>query len=484
MTTIKEQFVQAGQKHLFQAWDALSTVQQASFEEQLSAIANPQAIIATVQEAIKFSQEGAKSDASDDNRFDQLPASSFKSLIDSSAEQKAIWFDLGLQAISRGEVGVLLMAGGQGTRLGSSKPKGCFNIELPSGKSLFQIQAEKLLKVTQLANEKFGTTASIPWYIMTSGPTRADSEQFFQEHQYFGIDPKLVTFFNQGTLPCFNTAGDKILPLSASSINESPDGNGGLYKGIYDHKLLEDFAARNLKHLHMYSVDNVLVKIADPMFIGFSIASEVEIATKAVRKRDATESVGLIVVDKSTNSPKVIEYSEISAELAGQRDPSDPALLKLRAANIVNHYYSVALLTAKIPEWISSQKYLPYHIASKKIPTYNFATGEVEKFSSPNGIKLEQFIFDVFPSIDISKFGCLEVAREEEFSPLKNGLDAKSDNAHTSRDDYLKLGSSWVKAAGAQLAAGALVEVSSLTSYGGEGLDALKGKKLDHLQQL
>ena len=425
-----------------------------------------------VQKAIEFSKTATKG-----RSFKPLPETSSYSMIDSSIETKSKWQEIGLEAISKGEVGVILMAGGQGTRLGSSKPKGCYNIGLPSNKSLFQIQAEKLKKIEQLANSKYGTDAKINWYIMTSKPTRNDTEQFFIDNKYFGLDSNQVTFFNQGTLPCFDKNGEKILLESQDKLAESPDGNGGLYKAIYTNNLLQDFFKKGIKHIHMYCVDNVLVRVADPTFIGFSIDKKFQLSTKVVRKRDASESVGLIVLDDDLQRPAVIEYSEIDSKLSEQTD--DNGLLSFRAANIVNHYYSVELLQNSIENWIDNQEFLPFHIAYKKIPSLN-SEGVFHKPTEPNGIKLEQFIFDVFKSIELSKFGCLEVERSEEFSPLKNGSGAKNDTPETSVENYLKLGTKWVKAQGGEVEG--KVEVNSLTSYAGEGLEFVRGESFKDLQ--
>lgn len=443
-----------------------------SFREETSALEAKLSPI--VKQAIEFSKTSTEG-----RTFKPLPATSSFSLIDAEASTKSQWNETGLKAISKGEVGVILMAGGQGTRLGSSSPKGCYNIGLPSQKSLFQIQAEKLSKVQELANKKYNTSAKIQWYIMTSKPTRVATENFFEDNKFFGLDKSQITFFNQGTLPCFDKNGEKILLESESSIAESPDGNGGLYKAIYTNGLLNDFKSKGIKHIHMYCVDNVLVRVADPVFLGFSISNNFDLATKVVRKRDATESVGLIVLDADNNKPAVIEYSEISKELMEQVDES--GLLSFRAANIVNHYYSVELLNERITHWIDNQEFLPFHIAYKKIPSLN-DQGVFHKPTEPNGIKLEQFIFDVFKDIPLNKFGCLEVERSEEFSPLKNASGAKNDTPETSVQNYLNLGTKWVKAQDALLSDDAKVEVSSLTSYAGEGLEFVKGKTLENLQ--
>ena len=220
---------------------------------------------------------------------------------------------------------------------------------------------------------------------------------------------------------------------------------------------------RGIKHAHAYCVDNCLVKVADPIFIGFSASKDVDIATKVVRKRNATEPVGLIL--QKNGKPDVVEYSEIDKSLAEQKDPKHPDVLKFRAANIVNHYYSFRFLES-IEDWAHK---LPHHVARKKIPSVNTETGETIKPEKPNGVKLEQFVFDVFPLLSLEKFASLEVDRAEEFSPLKNGKGTGEDDPDTSRKDILNQGSRWVKAAGAVVVSegdgGAEVEVSPLISY-------------------
>lgn len=219
---------------------------------------------------------------------------------------------------------------------------------------------------------------------------------------------------------------------------------------------------RGIQHIHAYCVDNCLVKVADPVFIGFAASKDVDIATKVVRKRNAAEKVGLIML--KNGKPGVVEYSEIDKETAEAKDPKQPDVLKFRAANIVNHYYSFRFLES-IEIW--SHK-LPHHVARKKIPCIDPATGDAVKPEKPNGIKLEQFVFDVFPMTPLEKFASIEVRREDEFSPLKNARGTGEDDADTSRRDIMKQGQRWVEKAGGVVitesdAFG--VEVSPLISY-------------------
>lgn len=219
---------------------------------------------------------------------------------------------------------------------------------------------------------------------------------------------------------------------------------------------------RGIQHIHAYCVDNCLVKVADPTFIGFSASKSVSIATKVVRKRNAKESVGLIL--QKNGKPDVVEYSEIDASDAESKDPKNSELLKFRAANIVNHYYSFAFLES-IPEWA---KKLPHHVARKKIPFVDTQSGETVKPEKPNGIKLEQFVFDCFPFLTLEKFACMEVRREDEFSPLKNASGTGEDDPETSRKDIMTQGKRFVQGAGATVVSEeqeAGIEVSPLISY-------------------
>lgn len=221
---------------------------------------------------------------------------------------------------------------------------------------------------------------------------------------------------------------------------------------------------RGIQHIHAYCVDNCLVKVADPVFIGFAAAKDVDIATKVVRKRNANESVGLIL--QKNGKADVVEYSEIDNATAEAKDSNKLDLLKFRAANIVNHYYSFRFLET-IEDWVHK---LPHHVARKKIPYIDIEKGETVKPDKPNGIKLEQFVFDVFPLTSLEKFACMEVKREDEFSPLKNAKGTGEDDPDTSRQDILNQGRRWVENVGGIVESETVieetgVEVSPLVSY-------------------
>ncbi|KAL8681339.1 MAG: hypothetical protein Q9186_002548 [Xanthomendoza sp. 1 TL-2023] len=470
---LKDKYAEAGQDHVFAFYEGLSAAEKAGLVERLKSF-DPKYINEITDEALHPSQ---RSDESPETTLEPLPEAATASILDSNDEDIQSWYTSGLEYVSKGQVAVVLMAGGQGTRLGSSDPKGCFDIGLPSQKSLFQIQAERIWKVQQLAEKQSGKKdILIPWYVMTSGPTRRATEQYFEKHNYFGLQKDSVYIFEQGVLPCISNEG-KILLENKAKVAVAPDGNGGIYQALLTSNVRTDMRKRGIQHIHAYCVDNCLVKVADPVFIGFAASKDVDIATKVVRKRNAKESVGLIL--QKNGKPDVVEYSEIDDTTAEARDSKQPDLLKFRAANIVNHYYSFRFLES-IEDWAHK---LPHHVARKKIPHVDIEKGETVKPDKPNGIKLEQFVFDVFPLLSLEKFACMEVKREDEFSPLKNAKGTGEDDPDTSKQDILNQGRRWVQNIGGIVesegsAEETGVEISPLVSYGGEGLEFLSTRTI------
>lgn len=466
---LREKYVEAKQDHVFTFYDSLGGAERGLLYESLSRF-DPQHINEITEKALNAPPP------SKDVTLEPLPEASTASVLQSDQDRLLVWNARGLELISKNQVAVVLMAGGQGTRLGSSAPKGCYNIDLPSQKSLFQIQAERIFRLQELAKKVHDVkSAVIPWYVMTSGPTRQPTAKFFEENSYFGLEKGNVIIFEQGVLPCVSNDG-KILLDSKYQVSVAPDGNGGIYKALVTSPAMTDMRKRGIQHVHAYCVDNCLVRVADPVFVGFAASKDADIATKVVRKRSANEPVGLIVL--KDGRPDVVEYSEIDKDTAEAKDGTHADLLKFRAANIVNHYYSYRFLES-IPRWAHL---LPHHIARKKIPHVDLGTGEKVKPEKPNGIKLEQFVFDVFPRLELDRFACLEVRREDEFSPLKNAKGTGEDDPDTSRADILQQGRRFVEAAGATVESETAdktgVEVSPLISYAGEDLEFLQGRTI------
>ncbi len=286
----------------------------------------------------------------------------------------------------------------------------------------------------------------------------------------------MLTRFS-GVLPCLSTDG-KILLESIGKVAVAPDGNGGLYAALRTSlkkqtnnidapSIIADLRTRNILNVHAYCVDNCLVKVADPVFVGYCISKQAECGAKVVPKAYPTESVG--VVARKDGKYSVVEYSEITSEQAEKVDAKTGALA-FRAANIANHFYTTTFLE-RTREMENS---MAFHIARKKIPSVAIDTGAQGK---TDGMKLEMFVFDVFPFTE--QFAVLEVAREEEFSPLKNAPGTKADNPETSRRDLLAQQKRFLEKAGASLKEGVEVELSPLLSYSGEGLESAKGKTLE-----
>ncbi|KAJ3399898.1 hypothetical protein CcCBS67573_g07405 [Chytriomyces confervae] len=460
--SLRALYSQAGQGHVFQYFDTLDTPAKEALLSQLREM--------DVDRCNRIFSKATTASPHDKDAIDPLPSDSFDSTIENPALVPE-WRKLGLELIAKGKVAVILLAGGQGTRLGSSAPKGCYDIGLPSHKSLFQLQAERILAIQKIAiaanPDLPAQKAIVPWYVMTSEPTRKATEAFFVEHKYFGLKEENVIFFNQGVLPAFGMDG-KFLLEDKGVISTAPDGNGGIYKALRREGVLKDLEARGIPFVHAYCVDNCLVKVADPVFIGYCVSKNAPCGAKVVPKQRANEPVGVVCL--RDHKFAVVEYSEIPAELSAKLN-ADGKTLTYNAANIANHFYTTEFLHS-IEEM---EKTMEFHVAKKKIKHINLETNELVTPTANNGIKLELFIFDVFPFCE--KLAVLESARKEEFSPLKNAPGSKDgDSPDTSRVDVLSQHKRFLEAVGAVVVGD--VELSPLVSYEGEGLESLKGSEL------
>ncbi|KAF1876294.1 hypothetical protein Lal_00029641 [Lupinus albus] len=369
-----------------------------------------------------------------------------------SAEERERWWKMGLKAISDGKLAVLLLSGGQGTRLGSSDPKGCFNIGLPSGKSLFQLQAERILCVQRLAahaSNENSALVQIHWYIMTSPFTDDATRKFFESHKYFGLEVEQVTFFQQGTIPCVSKDGRYIME-TPYTVAKAPDGNGGVYSALKSTKLLDDMASKGIKYIDCYGVDNALVRVADPAFLGYFIDKGVAAAAKVVRKAYPQEKVGVFVRRGKGGPLTVVEYSELDPSLASAVNQAT-GRLRFCWSNVCLHMFTLDFLN-QVANGL--EKDSVYHLAEKKIPSIH---------GYEMGLKLEQFIFDAFPYAPTTAL--FEVLREEEFAPVKNANGSNYDTPDSAKLLVLRLHTRWVVAAG--------VEVSPLCSYAGENLEPI-----------
>eukprot|EP00062_Callorhinchus_milii_P017154 gi/632969300/ref/XP_007901013.1/ PREDICTED: UDP-N-acetylhexosamine pyrophosphorylase-like protein 1 [Callorhinchus milii] len=476
---LKQRLEAAGQAHVLRFWPELAAGERSSLAAELRPW-EPRELRAHC-EAAKRALTPARPPA---RPMEPVPQQLMGSAVRGHPEVLSRWEQRGFQLISENKVAVILLAGGQGTRLAVPYPKGMYNVGLPSGKTLYQIQAERIRKVQELAEVKHGNKCTVPWYIMTSEFTLEPTQRFFAEHDHFNLDKSDIIMFEQRMIPAVGFDG-KIILEQKGKVAMAPDGNGGLYRALADSMILEDMDRRGIRYLHVYCVDNILVKMADPIFIGFCAEKGADCGAKVVGKTDPSEPVG--VVCRVDGIYQVVEYSEVSQEVAEMRD--EDGCLTYNAGNICNHFFTLDFLKSIAEEF--EPKLVP-HMAIKKIPFVD-EQGNRVKPEKGNGIKMEKFVFDVFQFA--KNFVVFEVSREEEFSPLKNAAGAGvKDSPVTARRALLWQHQRWALRAGGHFPNHQIprsdwseeseepplvCEISPLVSYAGEGLEVyLKDREL------
>ena len=321
---------------------------------------------------------------------------------------------LGIEAIKYNKFACVTMAGGQGTRLGHSGPKGTYIFDKDLNKSIFEVLCETFKD----AWRKYDTI--IPWYIMTSRENNDATVEFFREHNYFGYPEDAIHFFKQGELPMVALDG-KILLETDGTVKKAANGHGGTLKSLETNHILDDMKEAGIEWVFINGVDNVLVKPIDPLLIGMSIYNKVLGAVKSIEKTDPKEKVGVFC--RKNKKVGVVEYTEIDDKMANLRD--DYGSLVYGDANAIFHLYNIKGLE-KV-----SELSLPYHTAVKKAK-YIDANGKLVEGTKPNAYKFEMFIFDSYEMFD--DVVVLRVKREEEFAPIKNA--EGQDSPETARKLY------------------------------------------------
>lgn len=327
----------------------------------------------------------------------------------------------GLQAIKQSKAGAVLLAGGQGTRLGCSGPKGNYNIGVTREVYIYELLFDNILEVVHKA------ATWIPLYIMTSDKTHEETTKFLKEHQYFGYNEAYIRFFVQDMNPSVDYEG-KLLMEAPDRLSLSPSGNGGWFSSMVKAGLLKDLEARGIEWLNIFAVDNVLQKIADPLFLGATISSGKASGAKVVRKAEPGERIGVLCAEDG--KPSIVEYYEMTEAMLQERTPSGELSYSLGVT--LNYLFRLD----KLKEILS--KDLPIHVAEKKIPYLN-QEGEYIQPDEPNGYKFEELALDMIPLFE----ECLpfEVIREEEFAPVKNasGVDSPETARELLKKNHIEL---------------------------------------------
>jgi UDP-N-acetylglucosamine/UDP-N-acetylgalactosamine diphosphorylase len=327
---------------------------------------------------------------------------------------------LGESILGKGEVAVFVVAGGQGTRLGFEGPKGMFPISPVRNKTLFNLFAEKILAL----NRRYSTT--LPWFIMTSEENDEVTKKYFQENNYFGLGKENIFIFQQGMIPAIDING-KLILREKHEIFMNPDGHGGSLLALYVSGAIKEMRKRGIKHIFYFQVDNPLVKIADPAFIGYHILNKADMSAKVTSKVGPEERVG--VYGYINGKIGVIEYSDLTKEEMHAKAGNGNLLYN--AGNLAIHVISLDFVERLNKGGLK----LPYHVARKKIES---RTGDID------GVKFETFVFDAFANAE--RYAIMEVKRAEDFAPVKNreGVDSPA----SSRKMQTELFAEWLEAAG------------------------------------
>ena len=334
-------------------------------------------------------------------------------------EKYKYYEELGKKAIKEGQLAVVTMAGGQGTRLGHNGPKGTYDIGLDSHKSLFELLSDSI----KSEGKKYGV--NIPWFIMTSRENNKETIEFFKQNKNFGHQKdKDLFFFIQGELPMMDTEG-KILIGEDGLIKLAADGHGGVYESLVKNGMTEKMKELGIKWVFVGGVDNCLAKMVDPVLMGIAIDQKVTVACKSVVKVNPHERVGVFC--RRNGKPGIVEYTEITDKMAEATDKDGELLYG--EANILAHLFSVDAI-----ERMGAEP-LPYHVAFKKAK-YIDKDGNLVEPDSPNAYKFEAFLFDSFNEVD--EMAIMRVKKEEEFAPVKNSDSAGVDCPKTAKELYEK----------------------------------------------
>ena len=403
-----------GQEHVLAYWKKLSKKDQTALLAQIAKIRPKD--VKYCAAALKKGGDAIDSSKGKAPKVAELKGAALKAAVAAGEKE-----------LKAGRVAALLVAGGQGSRLGYDGPKGCYQIGPVTNAPLFYFHARRILA----RSIRYG--AAIPFYVMTSEANNAATVQCFEENDFFGLNPDDVFFFSQGMWPGMTKEG-KIILDQPGHIFMSPDGHGGLLAALKDSGALADMKKRGIKSVFFFQVDNPLVEIADPAFIGYHVLEKSEYSLKLCEKRDPFEKVGMPM--QFGDKFRMVEYTEMTKE---QCERTKNGKLYFRFGSPAIHVFDRAFLERE------ASKAMPLHLAFKKIPTV--VNGKIVKPTEPNGYKFEKFIFDILPNAKRAAFLAFE--QKNEFSPVKNA--EGGDSPATCKEDMQAKWARWFAELGVKI---------------------------------
>ena len=432
---LHEKLKQSNQLHLLQYWDALQEKEQVALVEQLQAI--------DWELVGNLAAEGVGG-AERQIDFQELePPRAFRSHGGDAEWTIEEAVHAGSSAIKDGTVAVVMVAGGQGTRLGFEHPKGMYPIGPVSNRTLFQIFVDQIKATCQ----RYGV--AIPLYLMTSDATHIATTEYFEANHFFGLSRQLVTIFKQGTMPAVDAETGRCLLASPSRLALSPDGHGGTLAALHQSGCLDDAERRGIRHLAYIQVDNPLAQLCDPTFLGHHLLSKSQMTTQVVKKRYPLERVGNVV--RVRERVHIIEYSDLPEDLANQK--GNDGELRFWAGNIAVHWFDLNFLKQSL----FRADALPFHRAIKKV-SYLDSQGRLVEPAAPNAVKFERFIFDLLPHAENALV--VEADPCDSFAPVKNAAGAETDTADLAKAAICDLHRRWLAEAGVIVSSGVKVEIS------------------------
>lgn len=406
---IKVKLEKYGQEHLLLSYDRLDEEGKEKLLRQIENINFDECneLYALTKETKKF----------DNITLEALKVTDASALSDEEIKQIT---KLGEKIIREGKYAVVMMAGGQGTRLGHNGPKGTFDFGLASHKTIFEVFADKLKHV----REVLGVT--VPWYIMTSKDNNKQTVDFFEANNYFDYKDGIKTFFNQKELPMMDESGKLILDENGL-VKEAANGHGGVYEALVENGALDEMKKDGIEWLFICGVDNVLAKLVDPVLVGYSALNNYKITSVSCIKANPQEKVGVLC--KKNGRPSVVEYTEMPDDL--KEELNDKGELKYGESHILMNLFHISVISD------IAQNKLEYHVAHKKCD-YMDDEGNMVKATEPNAYKFETLLFDAFERLD--EIGILRYHREECFAPIKNaeGVDSP-ETARALYEEYYHL---------------------------------------------